>query len=56
MFNAEFSMLVMFGLVLHFMLLVGVLALVAHYNNKAITAEVLKANRRLEDQMNSRVG
>jgi hypothetical protein len=56
MFNAEFSMLVMFGLVSHFILLLGALSLAARYNNKAIAAEVLKANKRLQDQMNSRVG
>lgn len=56
MFNAELATLISLGLVAQVIVTVAVVALIARRNNKAITAEVLKANKHLQDQIASRVG
>lgn len=56
MFNAALGTLITLGLVAQVIIAVGVLTILARRNNKAITAEVMKANKRLQDQLASRVG
>lgn len=56
MFNAELATLISLGLIAQVIVTVGVVAYLARKNSKAIDAEVLKTNKRLHDQISSRVG
>lgn len=56
MFNAQLSMVIMFGLVGMVLVNVAIVYVMAKQSEKAIEAEVLKANKRLSDQISSRIG
>lgn len=56
MFNATLAVTVLMGLVASLVLNILVVKYLARKSEKAIEAEVMKANKRLTDQINSRVG
>lgn len=56
MFDANLATLITFGLISAVGLNVLVVMAIARWSERTITDEVMKANKRLQDQINSRVG
>lgn len=56
MFNATLGLVITFGLLAMVTLNILVVTYLARRSDKLIEAEVMKANKRLMDQINSRVG
>lgn len=56
MFNATLAATITLGLIASVVVNVLVVKYLARQSEKAIEAEVMKANKRLQDQLSSRVG